>query len=337
MMLSTQSYFRSSYAILDKAWNWWISELVEIFHVLSHIKKSNIIEFEVSQEYGVVLKDGAHTKNIGGVQNISLKFNDNAVLYRKIKLPVAARKNIDKVVHYEFNKYFPMNADDALISCNVIQPGIGAESIEVEIWTISKTVIGEHLKKIHEQYGIETKFLYIKNSKDQVLISNNILKSKRINDKRTSASLQKTMNIMIIALMFALLIYPILKIDIHLKKLQEEVTLLETEAQPIIQIREKILLKEERFRYLINKKKENPDQAYMWSRITKFISDKAILNRMKINGRNVQLDGKTVSVEQIIKIFESDAEISDVKIIGSVTTTDNNLYEAMKLSLTINK
>jgi general secretion pathway protein L len=335
-MLSIQSYFRSANAILNRAWNWWVSELVETFRLLSHFNKSNIIEFEVSQISGVVLKDGARTKNIGGVQNVSLKFNDNAILYRKIKLPVAARKNIDKVVHYEFNKYFPMNVDDALISCEVIQPAIGAESIEVEIWTISKTVIDEHLKKIHEQYGIETKFLYIKNSKDQVLISDDILKSQRVNDKRPSANLQKAMNIMIIALLLALLIYPILKIDMHLKKLQEEVTLLETEAQPIIQIREKILLKEERFHYLINKKKENPDQAYMWSRITKFISDKAILNRMKINGRNVQLDGKAASVEQIIKIFESDTEISDVKVIGSVTTTDNNLYEAMKLSLTIN-
>ena len=126
-MLSIQSYFRSGYAILNKAWNWWVSELVEIFHVLSHIKKSNIIEFEVSQVYWVVLKDGARTKNIRGVQNISLMFNDNAILYRKIKLPVAARKNIDKVVRYEFNKYFPINVDDALISCEVIQPGIGAE------------------------------------------------------------------------------------------------------------------------------------------------------------------------------------------------------------------
>ena len=122
----------------------------------------------------------------------------------------------------------------------------------------------------------------------------------------------------------------------HLENLQEEVTLLEIEAQPIIQTRAKILEKEERLQHLINKKEENPDQAYMWSRIAKTISDEVILARMEINGRKVQLEGKATSVEQIIKILESNTDISDVKIIGSVSTTDNNLYETMKISLTIN-
>jgi len=335
-MLSIRSYFHSVNAILDKAWHWWVSELDEIFQSLSRIKKSKIIEFEIAKAHGVALKEGENNRNIRGMQNISLKFKDNAVLYRKIKLPVAARKNIDKVVRYEFNKYFPMNVEDALISCDVIQPGIGAESIEVEIWSISKSVVDEHLNKIREQYGSEAKNLQIRNSEDQVLISDDISRSQRNSDEQTGPGSRKAINIMIITLLLALLIYPILKIDMHLKNLQEEVTLLEIEAQPIIQTRAKILEKEERLQHLINKKKENPDQAYMWSRIAKTISDKVILTRMEINGRKVQLEGKATSVEQIIKILESDTNISDVKIIGSVSTTDNNLYETMKISLTIN-
>ena len=333
-MLSIRSQIHSAITMLDKFWYWWIGELADLLHLFDGFKRLNIIEFEVTQKFGVVLKDGEGAKNIGGLQNISLKFNDNAILYRKIKLPVAARKNIDKVIRYEFNKYFPMNLDDALIACGVIQPGIGAKSIEVEIWSISKAVIDGHLRKIREQYGIEVKNLDIRNGEDRVLISENVLNSQK-HDSSLPQGSQKAINIMIITLLLVLLSYPIFKIDLHLNKLQDEVTFLETEAQPIILIRDKIRQKEKRFQHLIDKKKENPDQAYLWSRITNIIADKAILNRMKINGRNVQIEGKAASVEQVIRSVELDTEISDIKIIGPVTTTANNSFETMKISLTI--
>jgi len=335
-MLSIRSYFHRTNALLNVALHWWLGELGESLRLLGRIKKSNFIEFEVTQNYGVVLVDGEGNKNITGLQNISLKFNDNAILYRKIKLPAAAHKNIDKVVHYEFNKYFPMNVEDALISCEVIEPNPGEESIEVEIWSISQRVIDTHLNAIREQYGIEAKNIYIRNSEGRDLISVDISKSQRLDTEQASTRSHKSINIMILALLLALLVYPILKINMQLDKLRDEVALLETEAQPIIEIRENILEKEARFQHLISQKKENSDQAYIWSRITRYIADKAILNRMVINGKKVLLEGKTPSVERIIKIFESDKNISEVKIIGSVATIDNNSYETMNISLIIN-
>jgi hypothetical protein len=56
---------------------------------------------------------------------------------------------------------------------------------------------------------------------------------------------------------------------------------------------------------------------------------------MEITGRKVRLEGRTASVERMINNFEADSEVSDVKIIGSVSTTEDNLYENMKISLTI--
>ena len=132
MMLSNQSYFRDSVAILGKAWHWWVGELAETLKLLARIGNSNIIDFEVLQSHGLALSNSNGITNIRGRQNIALKFNDNAILYRKLRLPTAARKDIDKVVGYEFDKYFPMDADNALVSCDVIEPGSGAEAIEVE-------------------------------------------------------------------------------------------------------------------------------------------------------------------------------------------------------------
>ena len=335
MMLSNQSYFRDSVAILGKAWHWWVGELAETLKLLARIRNSNIIDFEVLQSHGLALSNSNGITNIRGRQNIALKFNDNAILYRKLRLPAAARKDIDKVVGYEFDKYFPMNADNALVSCDVIEPGSGAESIEVEIRAIAKAVVESHLRTLREQYAIEVKNLYLTNSDDEVLITEDMSKSNRANDRQKSVVSQRMMNVMIGSLLIAVLIYPLLKLDWRLAKLQQEVAALETEAQPIIEIREKILAVEKRFQYLIDNKKKNPDQAYLWSRVSQSISDQAILKRMEINGRRVRLEGRTDSVERMINGFETDSEVSEVKIIGSVSTSEDNLYENMKISLTI--
>lgn len=309
--------------------------MAETLKLLARIRNSNIIDFEVLQSHGLALSNSNGIKNIRGRQNIALKFNDDAILYRKLRLPAAARKDIDKVVGYEFDKYFPMNADNALISCEVIEPGTGAESIEVEIRAIAKAVVESHLRTLREQYAIEVKNLYLTNSNGEVLITADMSKSNRTNDDQKSVVSQRMLNVMIGSLMLALLFYPLLKLDWRLAKLQQEVAALETEAQPIIEIREKILGMEKRFQYLIDKKKKNPDQAYLWSRVSRSIVDQAILKRMEINGRKVRLEGRTVSVERMINSFETDSEVSEVKIIGSVSTSEDNQYENMKISLTI--
>jgi len=309
--------------------------LAETLRLLARIRNSNIIDFEVLQSHGLALCNSNGIKNIRGRQNIAIKFDDNAILYRKLRLPTAARKDIDKVVGYEFDKYFPMNADNALVSCDVIEPGSGAESIEVEIRAIANAVVENHLRTLREQYAIEVKNLYLTNSNDEVLITADMSKSNRANDHQKSVVSQRMMNVMIGVLLIALFIYPLLKLDWRQSKLEQEVAALETEAQPIIETREKILGMEKRFQYLIDKKKKNPDQAYLWSRVSQSISDRAILKRMEINGRKVRLEGRTASVERMIDSFETDSEISEVKIIGSVSTSEDNLYENMKISLTI--
>lgn len=309
--------------------------MAETLKLLARIRNSNIIDFEVLQSHGLALSNSNGIKNIRGRQNIALKFNDDAILYRKLRLPAAARKDIDKVVGYEFDKYFPMNAGNALISCEVIEPGTGAESIEVEIRAIAKAVVESHLRTLREQYAIEVKNLYLTNSNGEVLITADMSKSNRTNDDQKSVVSQRMLNVMIGSLLLALWFYPLLKLDWRLAKLQQEVAALETEAQPIIEIREKILGMEKRFQYLIDKKKKNPDQAYLWSRVSRSIVDQAILKRMEINGRKVRLEGRTASVEQMINSFETDSEVSEVKIIGSVSTSEDNQYENMKISLTI--
>lgn len=335
-MLSVHPYFRSSKVVLKKALQWWLYELSETLRLFGKFKKAVIIEFDVSNNEEPRLKENSIIENPTGIHNVCLNLTDNSVLYRKIKLPANATKNIDNVVYYEFNKYFPVNADEALYSFQVMQTGVRAESVEVEIWAVSKAIIDRTLSTIRRLYGLEINVLTITNGGNRDLISYDILKANRANSRQLNAGRQKALNAAILILLPAVIFYPLIKIDGQIDQLQAQINTLKKETRPIIEIRKKILAKEKRFQHLINKKEENPDQTYIWSRITQSVSNKAILDRLKISGRQVQLEGKTPSVERFIRDLESDADISDVIIIGPVTTTSDNLYETMKIVLTIN-
>lgn len=337
MMLSSEINLRRGMGLLNQAIQWWLGELVAILNLFSHFKNDNRLEFEVSNQHGLSLKDQDKLLPTTGMQNIALKFCDNAVLYRKIKLPVAAGKNIEKVVGYEFYKYFPMNFDDAMVSFNIAQAGSSTDSLEVEIWAISKTVIDGYLSMIRQQHNIDIRTLTISNSDGTVLISEDVLKTQRNNRSRETILVKRALNFSIFLLLLALFSYPVIKLDGLVEDLEQQISLLEKSARPIIEVRDKIRELEKRFQYLVSKKKQNPDLAYIWSRITKTVSDKAVLDRMVINGRNVQLEGKAPSVERLIKTLESDGGISEVKIIGPVTATNDNLYETMKISMTVSQ
>lgn len=337
MMLSSQISLRGGISLLNQAIQWWLGELVAILNLFRHFKSDNRLEFEVSNKHGLSLKDQDKLMPAAGLQNIALNFSDNAVLYRKIKLPVAAGKNIEKVVGYEFYKYFPVNFDDAMVSFSITQAGSSTDSLEVEIWAISKTVVDGYLSMIRQQYNIEVRTLTISNSDGIVLISEDVLKTQRSNRNHETAWSRRALNFGIFLLLLALLSYPVIKLDGLAEDLEQNISLLEKKAKPIIEVRDKIREVEKRFQYLVSKKKQNPDQAYIWSKVTATVSAKAILDRMLINGRVVQLEGKAPSVERLIKTLESDSGISEVKIIGPVTTTNDNLYETMKISMTVNQ
>ena len=320
---------------ISQAQQWWLFDLGETLRLCTRFKKKRMLEFELSSDGEPIPCRAVKKKKIGGRKNVSLKLDDKAFLYRKIKLPIAAHKNIDRVIRYEFNKYFPMDAGDALFSSKVVEAKAGAVSIEVEIWAIGKTLIDMYLSMIGQRYGIEIKLLAITNAAGQVLITRNIEKARRINSGQENKATKKVLNFINAMLLLALLTYPVYKMDFYLEQQRQQIVMLERQAQPIIETRGKILAMDKRLQDLLARKKANPDQAYLWSFMTRYVTDRATLDRMQIRGNNVQITGKAPSVERLIRNLESDRRIADVKIIGPVKSTDDNRFETMSLTLTV--
>jgi len=319
--LHQQSLLHRSVAEFSAALDWWLAELGGILRQVLRFRQAKPLRFRVAPGDELLPADGEAVKIGGSGRHVCLLLDENFFLYRKVKLPLAARKSIESVIGYEFNRYFPMNVEDALFSCRTIATKAGANSIEVEIWAIGRKQIDMYMAMLRRQYDFDADMLYIADSEGQT----------QADDRH--ARIGRVLNLALAGLVAALLTYPVFRMDAYLETQRQEIKRLEIKARPVIETREKIIALDQRFRELVDRKTANLARADVWSYLTRVVGDQAILQRMMISGRKVQLAGKASSAERLLRSLETETRISEVKIVGQVTPTKDNQFELLKLDL----
>ena len=320
---------------INRALEWWFGELGASLRLLRPARPDRGIEFEISPDDEPVLRRGVKARKARGSKNVLLQLDEKVLLYRKVKLPAAVRRNVDQVIGYEFNKYFPMNAEDALFSSRIVTAGSGATSIEIEIWAVNRRLIDTYLSMIRQNFNLEARKLIVTGSDGRGLIIRDLERERRIASGAYNSGLLLAMNLTLVLLTVALVVYPVKRMDAYLEAQQAEIENLERKARPIVETRENIMALNQRFDEMVEVKKQFPGQAEIWSFVTRSIGEAAILDRLQITGNKVQLTGKAKSVEDLIRNLEKIERIDEVKIAGQVTATRDNLFEVLNLILTL--
>jgi hypothetical protein len=81
------------YAAVD----WWLGELCDLARQVLPFGKSKPLRLRVNSDDELTPVDPDTSRIGGGRGNILLQLDDNSFLYRKIKLPQAVGKNIERV------------------------------------------------------------------------------------------------------------------------------------------------------------------------------------------------------------------------------------------------
>jgi len=329
-----QPTLRIAIGALDRALEWWLSELRACVESLFRFAQKPTIEFVVDAD--AVPRPADDNTAVGeGRGDIRLRLGDNAFQYRKIKLPQSAQRNVERVVYYEFDKYFPLRAEDALFSCKVIPSTKASTSVEVEIWAIGRGLVDSCVTMIRHDYDIDIRKLMLCASNGRELITRNLEREQQQAAGPEYRLRSRMLNLLLAALAAALVIYPVVRMDAYLERQQDEIEVLQKRAQPVIELRENVMAMERRFYELVDRKAEQPMQGYLWSVMTRSLDGQAILDRVSLQGRNIQVRGKARSVEALLRKLESDPLVGEVKIVGAVKASSDPLYEVLDLSLTL--
>ena len=317
------------YAAVD----WWLTQLRDLLRQVLLFNRMKPLRIELTPDDEPVPVGGGSNRIGRGRRNVLLQLDDNRFLYRKIKLPQAAGKNIERVIGYEFNKYFPMQAENALFSCRIVPASAESGSVEVEIWAVSRRQIDLYLAMMRRNLGIEVLTLHIGDGSGQARITHDLERERRRQTTSEKPRFGRLLNLLLAALAAALLAYPVMKMEAYLDTQRDQVSRLEERARPVIELREQIMALDQRFQALVYRKTTYPARADVWSYVTRAVADQATLQRLTIDGNRVHLAGQTPSVERLLRRLESESRIREVKISGQVKPTKDNRFEVLNLSL----
>ena len=320
-------------AQMGAALEWWLEELRDLARCLLPLGQTKPMRLRVMPGDELAPADPERDRITAGRRHVTLQLDDDSFLYRKIKLPAAARKNIERVIRYEFNKYFPMQAENALFSCRVVPAPANASSVEVEIWALNRQQVDLYLSLMRRNFDIEVLTLFVTDGSGKTRIERNLEKERRRQAATRPGKFARALNGLLAGLALALIAYPVIKMDAYLEAQREEVARLEKKAQPIIELRENIMALDRRFQDLLDIKQQYPARADVWSYVTRVTAGEAVLERMSIGANKVHLTGKARSVERLLRSLESEQRISTVRIAGQVTATRDKRFEVLNLDL----
>lgn len=331
---SRPALLRNAIEAFNRALEWWLSELRDSAGSLLRFAQKPPLEFSLDAN-AVPQPDAGGAPNRSGRGDIRLKLGGNAFLYRKIKLPQSALRNIERVVHYEFSKYFPLEAADALFTCRVIPPPKGAASIEIEIWAVGRALVDSCVTMIRRDYDFAIRKLILSDGGSRDLITWDIAREQRRAADARGRRTYRIINLAIAGLLGALAVYPVTRMDAYLEQQRSEIERLEKRARPVIELREQVMALENRFYEVADTQSGIPMQAYLWSYLTRSLADRAILDRVAFDGRTIQLSGETRSVESLLRHLEADPLITEVKVVGAVRASKDPRFEVLNLSLSL--
>jgi hypothetical protein len=331
--ISSQPLLRNGIEAINRALAWWLSGLRATAESLFRFAQKPVLEFVVEGDAGPRPASNSAAPIKGSRRDIRLQLAENAFHYRKIKLPQSAHRNVDRVIHYEFGKYFPMNAADVLYSCTVVPPAKGATSIEIEIWAIARSTVDAYVTMMRHEYNLVFGKLMLVDSSGRDLIIHDIEKEQRLSAGAETRRARRMLNLLIVALLAGMAVYPVTRIDVLIAQQEREIEGLEKRAQPVIELRENIMALENRFYDLVSRKNKNSSGAYTWSHLTGSLADRAILDRMVVNDHDVQVSGKARSVEALLRELEADPLITEVKVVGAIRASKDPRFEVLNLLL----
>ena len=318
---------------VQQLWTWWTSELAGIYDSLLIFNKKQPLKMTVDIDEKVTLATEAEDTKINK-KKVVISIPSRHIMYKTIRLPLNARNNVKQVIKYEFDKYFPLNIDDAYFDCKVIKPA-DTNSLNVGIWAIRKVYFNKLINKIQFRFGITIKEAVVADTQWKELITTGNTKDNR---QITSANIKSRIpyyRYIISFLILLCLITPPLKMQHYNDNLTQQILLLQEEAKDIIALKSNISVIESNLSDIIKNKNTSPSITELWSELTKVIAGNGYVNHVRYHENKINLEGKANSVEKIVKLLEKNKRFSEISIDAPVRRLEQGRFESMNISFKV--
>lgn len=324
--------------------DWWLQELHEIATGLTGFKRGEPGLFLVD-EAGQVQLDRSDMPDKLHQHRIKLQLPTGTLMHRVIRLPIAAAGELEQVLQYEFDKYFPLAWQDVYAAVQTEQQE-DDNHLNVHIRAVRKTLIDDVVSRIEQEHGIITTEIDLLLAQEQAQVQDgvvsltnytrhNVVQQKSAGQDSSLRDNSLLFPLLLLMLIVAAALIPFYKMDSYLTELEQQTRHLEEQAKDAIVVRNKMLAVEQNLQQVVSAKKASPQFTRIWSAVTDVMAAKGVLASIRVTDKKVIIEGKATSVEKVVRALEAHAYFHKVSIDAPVKRLEQGKYESLRLSFMV--
>jgi len=265
------------------------------------------------------------------VEVIQLVLPAEAVLVRRLSLPLAVEENLREGISYQIDQQTPFNPEQVYFDCHIVSRDRAAQTMAVELVAARRDYVDALIADLAD-IGITPDEVEIARKAGPPVPANNLLPARRRRNTRALLVRHRnlawlTVNLLLLA---ATLIIPLAQKQATLRVLEPELQqamLLAAQGAEVRNEVEQLVMASE---YLQKKKQAEPLTLRTLDEITRRLPDHSWLIRIDIDGREVRLQGQSSASASLIQLLEASAMLENVRFASPVTrigTTNEDHFQ----------
>lgn len=248
-------------------------------------------------------------------------------LRTQVTVPLSARKDLSKIIHFEIERKTPFSSDEVLYSYKIMN--IDKESGRIKVWLhIIPYEFANKILKWMDRRHLKPDMLMLESAHAESIFDMqeaDLLPPDRMSRKFSASSrLNAVLVLCILALSAVALYLPAFHQKAEIARLQGAHDKLSHDAEQVEKLRNTYdrLLSENKF--LLAKKKESYPAVEVINRISALFPDDTYLSRLELIDKKVNLHGESGNASSLIRMLEDDEMFYNVEFKAPVTRTNSS-------------
>jgi general secretion pathway protein L len=275
-------------------------------------------EGQVRRVQSLMLSSGA------GQAKVGILLPPSAVLRPTVRLPSAARENLDEVLGFEMDRHTPFRAEQVYHDFRTVALDREADQLVVELAVAQRAEVDRALS-IAAAWNLPVDRVAVEDARDPAGVAFNLLPERPVRKEGRGLRRVLIAQAAVICLLAVAAVYLPLqqKID-AIDATEARLTELQAEAAEITELKQQISDLAEQISFLADQKRSSPSATALLAEVTEILPDHTWLTELSWRGEDLRLVGYSQQPLSLIALVEDSDAFAQARF-GAPVTMDPRL------------
>lgn len=349
---------------VEKAWQWWHSELVALLpRQITNFFNGSAVTLRVDlhdASASFALHDHNGRRALGECDILKVSFEEleefirpireslimaprvelilpeSWLLGHKVFLPLTVERNLQTVIQYEIDRLTPYKKEEALYSYRIVSRHPESDKLAIELKTVQRKRLDFLLKRLAD-INLAPAAVYPQGSdaqqKEPTL--NLLPPDARAESDGAWNNDARRFGLFALALFFAVLAFPAWHLETSLENLQESIEEIRADATTVAEKQAILIRQVSAKRSIANSRNDAPGKLALIREITRLLPDNTWVSRLRTNQNTIVIEGESRKASDLIELLEQSPQFQNVRFKSSVTRNPRTTLEQYVITMDI--